>query len=301
MTVRSRERCRHPGCERLSAERLDTSQGAVQSIAPLPHERFDAFRRCGDRNHGAFRPNQDDGRLPLSTAAVCRRGQNGIREAQNRTGDRDRCRPQRTTRARQMGRMLSSHGFIDHVTTGALASVAILAVPMILLIVANWVFRTLAPADFNQVSIVRRAGVIGGTLLGAAAVLAPVFSGKGLGFSVLAGSASSGMLAFCDLLGSRLAWLLPANLLHAPAPAFWLVLAGAAAWLLPTVSAARYWNGRERIGAMAIAILLVPFMAFSLVYAFTMVVWFVHLLNIWSIAVAGLIYQRYRNSQLGHG
>jgi hypothetical protein len=41
-------------------------------------------------------------------------------------------------------------------------------------------------------------------------------------------------------------------------------------------------------------------MAFSLVYATTMVVWFVHFLNIWSIAVAGLVYQRYRNSQLHH-
>jgi hypothetical protein len=192
-------------------------------------------------------------------------------------------------------------GFIDHLMAGALASAAVLAVPVLLLILANKVFHALAPADFNQVSIVRRAGVVGGVLLGAGAVLAPVLAGKGLGFGLLASSGSGGLSAFCELLGSRLAWLLPANLTHAPAPVLWLVLAGTAAWILPAGGAVAYWAGRERIGAMTIAVLIVPFMAFSLVYAVTMMVWFVHLLNIWSIAVAGLVYQRYRNSQLGHG
>ena len=108
------------------------------------------------------------------------------------------------------------------------------------------------------------------------------------------------MLAFCELLGSRLLWLLPINLAEAPTPAFGLMLAGTVTWFLPTFSAAAYWHGRDRLGAITISALLVPFMAFSLIYAVTMVVWFVHLLNIWSIAVAGVIYQRYRNSQMGH-
>jgi len=196
--------------------------------------------------------------------------------------------------------MFAGEGFLNHLIAGAIASATILALPMVMLILANRVFGILAPADFNQVSIVRRAGVISGTLMGAGVVLAPVLSGRGLGFALLADPTGSGLLQYCNLLGSRLQWLLPVNLVQAPSMAIWLVFAGVAIWLLSTAGAVAYWRGRERFGAVAIAVLMVPFMAFSLVYAVAMVIWFVHLLNIWSIALAGLIYQRYRNSESGH-
>jgi hypothetical protein len=196
--------------------------------------------------------------------------------------------------------MFAGEGVLNHLIVGAIASAGILAVPMLMLILANRVFGILAPADFNQVSIVRRAGVVSGALLGIGVLLAPILSGRGLGFALLAGPAGSGLLQYCELLGSRLQWLLPINLLQAPAPTLWVLLAGVAAWALSAAGAIAYWRGRERLGAVAIAVLMVPFLAFSLVYAAAMVIWFVHLLNIWSIALAGLIYQRYRNSESGH-
>src|SRR5262249_55165238 len=153
---------------------------------------------------------------------------------------------------------------------GAIASVAILALPMLMLIAANRVFEILAPADFNQVSIVRRAGVLSGALLGAAALLAPVLSGRGFGLALLAEPGGSGLLQYCNLLGSRLQWLLPANFAQAPSLAVWLMLAGVAVWLFCGAGAIAYWRGRNRLGAVAIAVLMVPFMAFSLVYAAAM-------------------------------
>jgi hypothetical protein len=197
--------------------------------------------------------------------------------------------------------MISGTGFFSHMIEGTISSAVVLAAPLLVLVLANRVFKVLAPADFNQVSIIRRAGVIGGTLLGAGIVLAAALASNGKDFTLLTDSSDNWVTIFIKLLGSQLVWFRPTKLVQAPAPAFWLVLAGFVIWLLPTASAAVYWHGRQRIGAFAIAVLIVPFMALSLVYAITMVIWFVHLLNIWSIAVAGLIYQRYRNSQLGHG
>jgi biotin transporter BioY len=186
---------------------------------------------------------------------------------------------------------------LDELTTSGI----VLTIPIVALVLANRAFQLLAPADFNQVSILRRAGVVGGALMGAGAALAPVLAGKGLGLAMLAGATGGGVMLFGDLLGSRLIWLLPPQLWQAPVPALVLVLAGLATWAVPIISAVAYWSGRERLKALMIAIGIVPFMALSLVYATTLVVWFVHFLNIWSIAVAGLVYQRYRNSQLHHG
>jgi len=52
---------------------------------------------------------------------------------------------------------------------------------MLVLLLANHAFHALAPADFNQVSIVRRAGVVGGTLLGGGILLAAILAGKSQG------------------------------------------------------------------------------------------------------------------------
>jgi hypothetical protein len=185
---------------------------------------------------------------------------------------------------------------------GTVSSAVIFAVPMLVLIIANHVFHALAPVDFDQVSIVRRSGVVGGALLGGGIMLAAALGNKSqdLG-ALLANSNDNGVIVFFRLLGSQLAWSIPTRLARAPAPALWLVLAGVTIWLLPAAGAAAYWRGRQRIGAVTIALLTVPFLALSLVYAFTVMVWFVHLLNVWAIAVAGLIYQRYRNAQLDHG
>jgi hypothetical protein len=197
--------------------------------------------------------------------------------------------------------MISDNGFFGHLVEGTVSSAIVLAVPMLVLLLANHAFHALAPGDFNQVSIVRRAGVVGGTLLGGGILLAALLAGKSQGSGLLPGGNDSATVFFLRLLGSQLAWFLPARLAQAPTPALWLILAGVTVWILPAASAAVYWRGPQRIGAVTIAVLIVPFMALSLVYAFTVIIWIVHLLNVWSIAVAGLIYQHYRNSQLGHG
>lgn len=199
-----------------------------------------------------------------------------------------------------MSGMFATNTFTGLLLDELFTSVVVLSVPVVALVVANRAFTLLAPADFNQVSILRRAGVVGGALMGAGAALAPVLAGNGFGFRVLAGATGSGLLLFSELLRSRLLWLSPAQVWEAPGPALGLVLTGLAVWAVPVVSAMLYWSGRERFKATLIAIGIVPFMAVSLVYATALVVWFVHFLNIWSIAVAGLVYQRYRNSQLHH-
>ena len=51
--------------------------------------------------------------------------------------------------------MMSGTGFFGQLIEGTISSAIVLAVPILVLVLANYAFNVLAPHDFNQVSIVR--------------------------------------------------------------------------------------------------------------------------------------------------
>src|SRR3954468_7070687 len=102
--------------------------------------------------------------------------------------------------------MMSGTGFFGQLIDGTISSAIILAVPILVLVLANYAFNALAPHDFNQVSIVRRAGVVGGALLGGGIVLSALLASNGAGLDLHSSGNDNATMFFLKLLGSQLAW-----------------------------------------------------------------------------------------------
>ncbi len=176
---------------------------------------------------------------------------------------------------------------------------AVLIGPILAAWAGEHVFKGVKPSDFGQVPIVRRLAVLGGACIGLAALWHGL---PGPGASVLSplGMERADFALFVQVLTRTSRGFDPREILGAGDGADMLYRAGSAMTLAGIGLAIFYWRGKQAASAVVAAVLSTIFTAFAVAYLVTAAVWFVQLLNIWFIALAGFSLQKYRNLQSSH-
>lgn len=179
----------------------------------------------------------------------------------------------------------------------------ILAGFAIALLVGETIFARVRPNDFREVPIVRRCASMAGTAFALAALLAALLASRGLPVNVLAplGEQNPNFSLFAEVFMAALRWLDPQSMINGPRIPQFLYGLGVLLSLAALALAVFFWRHTGQFKAFVTALLTIIFTAVAIMYAAVALIWLLQLLNIWFIAVAGVLFQKYRNLQLGHG
>lgn len=169
--------------------------------------------------------------------------------------------------------------------------------------VGDHLFLGLIPKDFKQVPIVRRAAFVGGACFAFSTLWNAAFHAGGIEFSFLApfGDRPADFMLFWEKLMQTLSWLSPTAAFAGYNPSKVSYITGVVASVASLVAAWKYWRGAWALRAALVGLFVVAATAIAIVYVAVAVIWLLQLMNIWFIALAGVLFQKYRNLQLAHG
>lgn len=193
--------------------------------------------------------------------------------------------------------------YLLHLASNAGAAMMIAAILGVGFWIGDHLFLGLIPKDFKQVPIVRRAAFIGGACFAFSTLWNAAFHAGGIEFSFLApfGDRAPDFGLFWEKLMQTLSWLSPLAVSSGYLPSKLTYATGCVATLASLVAAWFYWRGAYALRAALVGLFVAASTALAIVYVAVAVVWLLQLMNIWFIALAGVLYQKYRNLQLAHG
>lgn len=193
--------------------------------------------------------------------------------------------------------------YLLHLAGNAGAIFAVAAILGIAFWLGDHLFMGVIPKDFKQVPIVRRAAFIGGVALAFAILWNAAFHAGGIEVSFLApfGEQEADLALFWTTLIQTLGWMSPVAAFHGYTPAKLAYVVALGGAFVAVIMARLYWRGALAARAAFTGLFVTFATAVAIVYVAVAAVWLLQLLNIWFIALAGILFQKYRNLQLAHG